>query len=360
MSQYSHGYRIDGYLPPEPGVASPELKVETAPELPASIDLRPWCSPVEDQGTIGSCTANAIVGALEYLMIRNFGRYVNLSRLFVYYNSRRFSDREAIDSGTSMHHAMASLLAHGACLEEYWPYDKARWNLKPYDVCYDKTVQLPPMHYAMVNPNIERKYVLATGLPIIFGMGVPDQLMMVNAKESGEMKPPEDGRWESPTGAHAMLIVGYDDYKNAWLVRNSWGAGWGQDGHMWVDYAVMDHYALPSGYWTVGPLDEYKFFSVATGASGGERHIGAQAGQESISTSAEAALDAVDDARRKARADLEGHLETTRDDLRNRLRGPGAGGGYVRGPGAGGGYDKGPGAGGGYDKGPGAGGGYDD
>ena len=359
MSHYSHGYRIDGYLQPEPGASSPELSITATPDLPESVDFRPHCSVVEDQGSVGSCTANAIVGALEYLMNRSFGDHVNLSRLFVYYNARRFSDQEGVDAGATMHHAMAGLLAHGACLEDHWPYDKARWNLRPHEVCYHRTVQLPSLHYANVSPGIERKYVIASGLPIIFGMGVPEQLMMVEGAKTGHMPAPPDGHWEPASGGHAMLIVGYDDRKNAWLVRNSWGSNWGDGGHVWIDYAVMDHYALPMGYWTVGPLNESKFFRVTSAGAGTTRHLGTSA-MAATAASATSTPGTVDDLRREVRSDLEDHLETTRSDLRNRLRGPGAGGGYDKGPGAGGGYDKGPGAGGGYDKGPGAGGGYDD
>lgn len=337
------GYRTDGYLPARDDQPIPRLELVRDTGLPPEVDLRPNCSPVEDQGRVGSCTANSIVGALEYLQIASGGPMTDLSRLFVYYNARRFSDRESDDCGSSMPHAMAGLLAFGACPETIWPYDEARWNIKPEEGCYQGAVPFPELHYAGVAANDERKYVLASGLPIIFGMGVPEHLLMVIGAETGYMPPPEDGNWEQATSGHAMLVVGYSDTRNAWLVRNSWGVGFGERGHVWIDYRVMDHYAMGGqDFWTVGPLDRNKFFRLA----GASQQV---TQQYAVLQAPPSTQDHVARFRQHVRSDLETHLNLTRNGLRDRLRGPGVGGGYDKGPGVGGGYDRGPGAGGGYD-----------
>src|SRR5574337_447827 len=64
------------------GVAAPPKA------LPTSIDLRAWCSQIEDQGDLGSCTANAGVGVVEYFERRAFGRHIDASRLFLYKATR--------------------------------------------------------------------------------------------------------------------------------------------------------------------------------------------------------------------------------------------------------------------------------
>ena len=334
MDTTANQYFIGGYLPADTDQPLPKLELTRETGLPEGIDLRPHCSPVEDQGHVGSCTANSIVGALEYLQIASGAQLTDLSRLFVYYNARRFSDREGDDCGASMPHAMASLLGFGACPEVFWPYDEARWNKKPEEACYQNTVRFDGLHYARVAPTDERKYVLASGLPIIFGMGVPEQLLMVEGNKTGYMPPPEDGNWEPASSGHAMLIVGYSDAQNAWLVRNSWGTGFGKEGHVWIDYRVMDHYAMGAdAFWTVGPLDRNKFFRLA-GATP----------QTALSHTVQQAPPQTQNLmsrfRQEVRADLTTHLDATRKGLRDRLRGAGAGGGYDRGPGAGGGYDE--------------------
>src|ERR1700693_2111075 len=67
--------------------------------LPAKVDLRPKCPPIENQGEIGSCTAHALVGALEFLEVKVGCPFVNLSRLFVYYNERAIEGTVKQDSG---------------------------------------------------------------------------------------------------------------------------------------------------------------------------------------------------------------------------------------------------------------------
>jgi C1A family cysteine protease len=57
-------------------------------KLPAKVDLRPLCSKVEDQGQLGSCTANALAGALEFLERKDKIAFEDFSRLFIYYNER--------------------------------------------------------------------------------------------------------------------------------------------------------------------------------------------------------------------------------------------------------------------------------
>lgn len=50
--------------------------------IPAQVDVRNWCSPIENQGQIGSCTAHAGVGLLEYYQRRAYGIHLDASRLF--------------------------------------------------------------------------------------------------------------------------------------------------------------------------------------------------------------------------------------------------------------------------------------
>jgi len=356
MALFSGQYRIDGYVETPASSDTPVMQQVDEPERNQSVDLSPYCSPVENQGTIGSCTANAVLGAVEYLIRRQTGQLIDLSRLFLYYNARRMSDREDVDSGTSMPHAMAAYMGQGACLEENWSYDHARWSLKPPKAVYQEAMlfshyNMGSLQFGRVAANDMRKALLAAGLPIVFAMGVPDELMMKTGGRTGYMPPPKNGKWEDPNGAHAMLIVGFDDQKRAWIVRNSWGTEWGVQGHVFIDYDVMEHYAFQTGYWALGPFNEHAYFRVM--ASSGQL---TSANDPDLQQEESSVLDR----REEMRGKLKTQADDTRKSVRDRLRGPGVGGGYDKGPGAGGGYDEGPGAGGGYDRGPGAGGGYDD
>ncbi|WP_084395929.1 C1 family peptidase [Henriciella aquimarina] len=347
----SQKYKLGGYIPADPTQPAPALTASAHPELPPAVDLSPMCSPVEDQGHIGSCTANSVAGALEYHQILHRQPMTDLSRLFMYYNARKLKGSIDEDTGCSMAQAVASYLAFGACPEPVWPYNPLLWDKEPSQEAYQSAGHFSALQYASVQHGLDLKIALYSGLPIIFGMGVPSHALQVIARKTGHVKPPEDGNWEPARSGHAMLIVGYDDRKNAWLVRNSWGPGWGLNGYVWIDYRVMDHYKQPLGFWTIGALDRSQYFKLA-GASTEE------AVQATVEQAPPTVQDQIHALKAHIRGELEANIEATRESLRDRLRGPGAGGGYNRGPGAGGGYNRGPGAGGGYDQGPGAGGGY--
>src|SRR5260370_31612564 len=96
-----------------------------APRLvspPAKVDLRKRCSPVENQGQLGSCTANALVGALEFLELKDSAKFVDLSRLFVYYNERAIEGTVKQDSGAFIPAGIKCLAKQGGCPENEWPY----------------------------------------------------------------------------------------------------------------------------------------------------------------------------------------------------------------------------------------------
>src|SRR6267154_3875742 len=110
-----------------------------APRLvspPAKVDLRSKCSPVEDQGQLGSCTANALVGALEFLELKDGAPFVDLSRLLIYYNERVIEGTVKQDSGAFIRDGIKSLAKQGVCPEKEWPYTVSKFKTKPTTKCY--------------------------------------------------------------------------------------------------------------------------------------------------------------------------------------------------------------------------------
>src|SRR5574341_1281576 len=98
--------------------------------LPAAIDLRPWCSPVENQGSLGSCTANAGVGLVEYFERRAFGKHIDASRLFLYKVARGMLHWTG-DTGAFLRTTMGALALFGVPPEEYWPYVTGDFEKEP-------------------------------------------------------------------------------------------------------------------------------------------------------------------------------------------------------------------------------------
>ena len=220
--------------------------------LPHSVDLRPWCSPAENQGALGSCTANAGVGVVEYYERRAFGRFIDASRLFLYKTTRSLM-HAAGDTGAYLRTTMGSLALFGVPPEEYWPYNVAVFDSEPSAFCYSFAQNYQAIQYVRLDPagvaanallNTIKSY-LAAGLPPMFGFTVYNSIYHVGA--NGAIPFPCPG--EKCVGGHAIVAVGYDDgmqIKNpncpapatqgALLIRNSWGAGWGDHGYGWLPY----------------------------------------------------------------------------------------------------------------------------
>ena len=194
-----------------------------ASALPSAVDLRPWMTPVEDQGALGSCTSNAIVGALEYLVRRETGQATDLSRLFVYYNQRLWDDCVRDDAGAAIAVGIRVLARLGVPTERSWPYDRNLFAVQPPEEVYREASQLRVMDWWSVGLDPRNvRGCLAAGFPVVFGTRCTESFM--HAPASGMIPMPgagESANWRH--GRHALLLVGYDDARQVFVVRNSWG-----------------------------------------------------------------------------------------------------------------------------------------
>ena len=119
--------------------------------LPSKRDLRKWCSPIEDQQSIGSCTANAGVGMIEYFEKRANGKYIDASRLFLYKVTRKLLNFKG-DTGAFLRSAMGAITLFGVPPEEYWPYDVAKFDKEPPSFCYSFAKNFQAISYVRLDP----------------------------------------------------------------------------------------------------------------------------------------------------------------------------------------------------------------
>jgi len=223
--------------------------------LPTSVDLKTWCSPIEDQGSLGSCTANAGVGIVEYFERRAFGKHIDASRLFLYKTTRNMEHWTG-DTGAFLRTTMGALALFGVPPEEHWPYVVADFEKEPSAFCYAFAQNYQAISYYRLDPagtdtNVlldTIKTYLAAGLPSMFGFTVFSSY--TQAGKTGKI--PFPTRSEKIVGGHAVVAVGYDDNmkikntnpkavetKGALLIRNSWGTGWGSSGYGWLPYEYV-------------------------------------------------------------------------------------------------------------------------
>lgn len=217
--------------------------------LPPSTDLRPGCSPVENQGALGSCTGNAIAGALEFLERKDNVRFVNVSRLFIYYNERVIEHTTKSDSGAMIRDGIKTVVKQGACSERKWPYVIAKFTVKPPAACYQEALQHQVTSYQRILSVDEMRACLAQGFPFVFGFTVYESFQSQQVAQTGVVSLPQPG--ERVVGGHAVLSVGYNDADRRFIVRNSWGARWGMQGYFTMPYDYLANTNLADDMWTI-------------------------------------------------------------------------------------------------------------
>jgi C1A family cysteine protease len=238
--------------------------------LPPSVDLRPWCAPIEDQGSLGSCTANAGVGMMEYFERKAFGKHIDASRLFLYKVTRNLLHWTG-DTGAFLRSTMGALVLFGVPAEEYWPYKIPDFDKEPSAFCYAFAQAYRAISYYRLDPPgtapadlLNRiKTNLSASLPSMFGFTVYSSY--TQAAATGKIPYPTPK--EKIVGGHAIVAVGYDDkmkIKNtnpgavetvgAFLIRNSWGTGWGAAGYGWLPYQYVLS-GLAEDWWSLIKAD---------------------------------------------------------------------------------------------------------
>jgi C1A family cysteine protease len=221
--------------------------------LPQVVDLRTHCPPVYDQGSLGSCTGNAIAAALEYDQIKqNMTPYIP-SRLFIYYNERAVEHSIASDAGAMIRDGIKSVSKQGVCPEALWPYDITKFADKPTDECYGEALKFRAISYKRVSRSlVQLKACLAEGNPFIFGISAYESFESDEVARTGIV--PLPASHENLLGGHAILCVGFSDVTQRFLFRNSWGTEWGDGGYGTLPYTYLLNSSLSSDFWTIATV----------------------------------------------------------------------------------------------------------
>jgi C1A family cysteine protease len=220
------------------------------PRLPASVDLRPDCPPVYQQGALNSCTANAIGAAMAYDAAMRDRRHREPSRLFIYYNERAREGVVGTNAPVSLRDGYRAVARVGVCPERLWPYDPPRFRRKPPLACFDAASKDRAIAYFRIPARLDRlRGCLAQRFPFTMGISVYESFLTPAVARSGRVPMPDPS--EAPKGGHAVLVVGYRDASEHFIVRNSWGRGWGDDGYCFFPYAYLLNQTLAFDFWTV-------------------------------------------------------------------------------------------------------------
>jgi len=223
-----------------------------------NVDLRSSCPDVYDQGHLGSCTANAIGFCYHFdeLKQKETNAFIP-SRLFIYYNERNLEGHVTEDSGAEIHDGIQVIHTLGVCSEINWPYDINKFKDKPNTDCYTTAQSHKTIDYRAISQNLEQlKSALIEGFPVVFGFSVYESFESEDVAKTGIMPIPKPN--EKLLGGHAVALVGFDNSKNVFIVRNSWGNAWGDKGYFYMPYDFIINPNMASDFWTVTKtIDEH-------------------------------------------------------------------------------------------------------
>jgi C1A family cysteine protease len=273
-----------GWLPPLPDMRdftashdtiAPMAKLlntdAVMPNIPSAVDWRVGCSPVENQDALGSCSAHAGMGVVEYMERRAFGEYTDGSRLFLYKTTRNLMGVTG-DTGAWLRNVMSALTLCGVPPEKYLPYNIADFDNEPSSFVYAVADNFEALKYFCHDPQTANtppatvlagvKTYLAAGIPSMFGFFGFSSFDKTDTKGGIPFPcPNEKTQW-----GHAIMAVGYDDAKKitntqcnktttgALLIRNSWGTAWGDAGYGWLPYDyVLNRLAID--FWSMLSLE---------------------------------------------------------------------------------------------------------
>ena len=231
-----------------------DLHLKLPTKLPTNIDLRSKFSACYDQGSLGSCTSNALVAAYQYLTPTFMG-----SRLFLYYNERVIEGSVKEDAGAYIHDGVKSLKTTGLCPETSWPYIVSQFATKPPDTCYILALARKIINaYNVVQTLTAMKGYLIAGFPFVVGILCYNSFISMQVEKDGLVPMPPINKKDTKLGGHCVLCIGFSDTikcpgspPGSWLMRNSWGVSWGIQGYFWIPYGYLINKKLTSDCWEI-------------------------------------------------------------------------------------------------------------
>jgi len=213
------------------------------------VDLRQYCSSIEDQGKLGSCTGNAIAGAIELLHKRQ-SRTLDISRLFIYYYERKFIGTVNYDSGAYIRDGIKACYTYGAPTENLWPYNISKFKMQPHKTAIVDALKRKVTSYQRALDFNQVIDSITSGYPVTIGFNVYSSFDSPAVAKTGIMPYPNVNK-ERLLGGHAVLLVGYNKDNNIFIARNSWGTRWGDKGYFYMPFKVIQNTSMSRDFWVI-------------------------------------------------------------------------------------------------------------
>lgn len=222
--------------------------------FPTNVDLRnhPDMPPVYDQGAIGSCVAQTVASICDFKQ----GREVDYhpSTLFLYYVTRSLEGTVEVDSGATIRNGIKAANEFGVAKESSWPYIESKYKDTPSTEAFDEALAYQALEYKRVKQRLDDiKECIYLESPIAFGMAVYDGLYKIT-EYNPILELPNPS--QPLLGGHAVKIVGFNDTTRLFVIKNSWGYGFGERGYFYIPYEFVLDARLSFDFWTISLVEK--------------------------------------------------------------------------------------------------------
>lgn len=225
---------------PDPHDEFAFVQTPTDVTVPDEFTLRAELPAVLDQGQLGSCTANALAGLLQYETIKAGADMGVPSRLFIYYQERLREGTINEDAGAYGRDGFAALRKVGCPPETLWPYVISQFRDKPSEEAYNNAESHRIHHYTHARHKlVEVQLLILDKKPVAFGFSVPQAFEGEQCMRTGVMPMPVKG--EQFIGGHEVYAFGWKQIGDVLHLecRNSWGSSVMDEGNFWIPAAFV-------------------------------------------------------------------------------------------------------------------------
>jgi hypothetical protein len=250
--------RLGCHVDPRPARRRSKVCLTLKDSLASSADLRHGFPPITEQ-KYNNCTSESLTAAYEFDAIRQGGlaAFRPSSRLFLYWQERLIEGDTDQDQGAQIYTGVLSLMTAGVCQEKYWPYSNSP-STRPSKDAYTDALDHKAVDATYVDQSLDNlKAFLSSGTPVVVGILVYPSIQNPDVEKTGAVPlPSEAERQQEPIGGHAIVLVGYDDSKQRFMFRNSWGTQWGEKGYGYLPYPYITDPTLTHDCWSVTKVND--------------------------------------------------------------------------------------------------------